>query len=81
MNDNQAGAKFQHPAIGFLTEVINDLREGRITTVCCICIGPRGESKMPTAGMQVAELTLACEIVKARIVQDITRPNAIVRPS
>jgi hypothetical protein len=78
MDDSGVG-RFQHPAIGFLTEIIKDLREGRVTTVCCICIGPNGESKMPTAGMQVPELNLACEIVKARIIQDVMKPSPIVR--
>lgn len=77
--DDQGQGRFQHPAIAFLTEVINDLREGRVTTVCCICIGPQGEAKMPTAGMQVAELNLAADLIKARIVNQMTRPSQIMR--
>ena len=86
MADNSAdrrfpGVQFEHPAIDFLTEAINELRQGKITTVCCICIGPQGETKMPTAGMQISELNLAADLIKARVVAQVSRPSPIVRPT
>lgn len=68
--------------VALLQDLLKQAELGNITSISCICIGPNGSVQLPGSGMQVSELNLGADILKASLMTAIRADQSkIVKPA
>lgn len=68
--------------VALLQDLLKQAELGNITSISCICIGPNGSVQLPGSGMQVSELNLGADLLKASLLAAITADRSkIMKPA
>lgn len=68
--------------VALLQDLTKQAEFGNITSISCICIGPNGSVQIPGSGMQVSELNLGADLLKASLLAAIAADRSkIVKPA
>jgi hypothetical protein len=62
--DDRAPPRANPDLVKLLTQLMDGVTTGKITSIACVTVSPLGQMQWPGCGMQIAEMMIGAELMR-----------------